>query len=183
MLGGMKIFASVVALVLTAVLAGWLWVDATAGGGQEASGVLITGPVDPDRATEDVRTPSADGGTGEAGQAGGGADVGLRATTSKVVSVLQTSADELMDRADQTRQAEREADQKAKEKAAKEKAKKKAEKEKAAKEKAEREKAQQEQQQKAVPVQPAPVNPGGWCEWDEDDGWECDDWDDWDDDD
>lgn len=164
MLGDMKIFASVVALVLTAVLAGWLWVDATAGGRQEASGVLITGPVDPATATEEVMTP----GSGH-----------VRATANTVVAVLQSSADELVVRADQVRQAEREAEKQAEKKAAKEKAaKEKAAKEKAEREKKAQEKKEQQRKKEAVPVQPAPVNPGGWCEWDDDDGWECDDWDD-----
>lgn len=182
----MKIVASVAALVLTAVLAGWLWLDATAEARQETAGVMITGAVDPALATEDVRTPAADGSdatprTDEPGQAAsaasGAAASGVAgsgvagsddvsATVDTVVSVLQASAGELVNRADEVRQAEREAQ--------------KAEESKAAEEEAERaQKAKEKQEKKeAVPVQPAPVNPGGWCEWDDDDGWECEDWDD-----
>lgn len=164
MLGAMKIIASVAALVLTGLLAGWLWLDATADVRGDTAGVAISGSVDPAAVTGGVLTPapSEDAATTDAAAtsddvaitgtpaATGAAEDGLAAG---VVSVLRASAGELVERAEETRAAEQKARKKAKEK-------------------------------KAVEVQPAPVNPGGWCEWDDDDGWECDDYDDdddWDD--
>ncbi len=170
MLGAMKIIASVAALVLTGLLAGWLWLDATADVRGDTAGVAISGSVDPAALTGGVLAPapSDDAATSEDAatpqDAATSDDVAITGTPAAtdaaedglaagVVSVLRASAGELVDRAEKTRAAEQKAKKKAKEK-------------------------------KAVEVQPAPVNPGGWCEWDDDDGWECDDYDDddWDDD-
>lgn len=160
MLGAMKIVASVAALVLTGLLAGWLWLDATADVRGDTAGVAISGSVDPAAVTGGVLTPapSEDAATTDATATTGtpaATDAAEDGLAAGVVSVLRASAGELVDRAEETRAAEQKA-KKAKEK-------------------------------KAVEVQPAPVNPGGWCEWDDDDGWECDDYDDdydddWDDD-
>lgn len=175
MLSGMKLLASVAALVLTGLVAGWLWLDATADVRGDTAGVSISGPVDLDPAalTAGVLTPApAEDAAVDAGTAAGASEDAADAAPdgAEVLSVLRASAGELVDRADRTRAAEKQAEEK---KAA------------AARRKAEQQAAEdargRTEEQKAVVVQPAPVNPGGWCEWD-DDGWECDDYDDGDDD-
>ncbi|RIK10385.1 MAG: hypothetical protein DCC50_14830 [Acidobacteria bacterium] len=174
MLGAMKIIASVAALVLMGLLAGWLWLDATADVRGDTAGVAISGSVDPAALTGGVLSPTPsddDATTDDVAITGTPAatDAAEDGLAAGVVSVLRASAGELVDRAEETRAAEKKAMEEAE---AKEKAKQEA----------------QEKENKPVEVQPAPVNPGGWCEWDDDDGWECDAYDDdehdddWDDD-
>lgn len=169
MLVGMKLIASVAALVLTGLVAGWLWLDATADVRGDTVGVAITGTVDPAQmsgAALTVDGTAAEDGeptTGDPSTATSTPDAAVTTASAEavedgldagVVSVLRASAGELVDRADKQVKADKKA-----------RADKKG------------------QDKKAVQVQPAPVNPGGWCEWDDDDGWECDDYDDdWDDD-
>ena len=187
-LGGMKILASVVALVLVGLTGAWLWMDATAQARQDTAGVVITGPVDPQAVTslgaDGQDAVGDDAATGAA--PGDGADPGRSASLDQVVTLLGATSDALVARADEARQAEAEAAQaraaeeerEAAEEAEKE-AEKAAEKERRAAERA----AEEQRRAEPIPVQPAPVAPGGACEWDEDDAeWECDDDDDdWDD--
>ena len=207
---GMKMFASVLALVLVGLTAGWLWVDATSTARQDTEGIVISGPVDPATVTELGRTGSERGGDDAAGSSDAGSSDagGEEAATSsasrpaaldQVVTLLSASSDELFARADANRQEEARAraDRKAeRERAAEERAaEQKAAEQKAAEKKAAEERArrqeQQEQPVQQVPVQPA-TPPGAYCEWDDDHAeWDCEDdgeyddngGDDWDDDD
>jgi hypothetical protein len=200
-LGGMKILASVAALVLVGLTGGWLWMDATAQAGQDTQGVVITGAVDPQAATSLVSGP-AEGSPAESGSGGvdGSSSSARQESLDQVVSLLGSASEELATRADEARQAEARARAEAAEEAADEAADAAEEAEKRAEKQAEEERKAREdalkEEQKAreraakdaadrraepIPVQPAPVSPGGSCEWDEDE-WDCDhDWDDPDD--
>ncbi|GGK78812.1 hypothetical protein [Ornithinimicrobium pekingense] len=186
-LGGMKILASVVALVLVGLTGAWLWMDATAQARQEPAGVVITGPVDPDAVTaviggQDTTEDSAP--TGDStGSATATEGPGRSASLDQVVTLLGSTSEALLTRAAEAREAEEDAkaaeeERKAAEKAAEEQrraAEKAAEEQRKAAEKA----AEEQRRAEPIPVQPAPVAPGGGCEWDEDDAeWDCDDDDD-----
>jgi hypothetical protein len=187
-LGPMKMFASVVALVLMGLTGGWLWMDATANGRQDAEGVVITGPVDPASATALLADPtgSADDAAGTSTTPGDEAQATRQEVLDSVVALLGASSDRLVARADEIRK-EQAAKAKA-EQAAQETAAKQAEEQRKADEKAaqEAEKAAEQARKDAerratqpVPVQPAPIVPSGTCEWDDDDyEWDCDDDDD-----
>lgn len=159
----MKIFASVVALVLVGLTGGWLWMDATAQARQETDGIVITGAVDP--ATASGLLNAAQPGAQDAGP-GAPSSAGRPASLDEVVTLLASSSQALVERADEARQAE-----------------------KAAADKKAADDRSGEQPATPIPVQPAPVTPSG-CEWDDDHAeWDCDDdggddddWDDWDDD-
>lgn len=193
-------FASVLALVLVGLTAGWLWVDATSTARQDTEGIVISGPVDPATVTELDRAGTEQGGDDAAGSSDAGREQVATSSASRpaamdqVVTLLSASSDELFARADANRQEEAEqakarADRKAEQRRA---AEERAAEQKAAERKAAEERArQQEQPVQQVPVQPA-TPPGAYCEWDDDHAeWDCeddggdDDWDDddWDDDD